>query len=88
MQLRQFLGHDNNLIGLPANFGQLWELQELNLRFNQLHTLPESFPQLWSLTVCDISANFITEEPDTRTMRHLIAYLSYQLHPTWRPLMA
>ena len=52
------------MISLPQSIGQLSELTDLNLRYNQLSSLPESFSNLGNLRFLDLRANQLTSLPE------------------------
>ena len=50
---------------LPASIGQLTQLEELSLQYNQLTSLPESIGQLTQLRILSISNNKLTSLPES-----------------------
>jgi Leucine-rich repeat (LRR) protein len=54
---------ENKLISLPANFGKLTHLQELDLSDNELESLPESLTALENLRILDLRNNNLKQLP-------------------------
>ncbi|MFX1532743.1 MAG: TIR domain-containing protein [Promethearchaeota archaeon] len=57
--------YNKRLNSLPESFGQLRNLQILNLRGNRLDSLPESFGQLTSLQTLNLRWNDLRSLPET-----------------------
>uniref|UniRef100_A0A8C3JG99 Leucine rich repeat and sterile alpha motif containing 1 n=1 Tax=Calidris pygmaea TaxID=425635 RepID=A0A8C3JG99_9CHAR len=57
--------HDNQLVSLPADIGQLTSLQVLNLERNLLKCLPQSIGDLAQLQTLNVKGNKLKELPAT-----------------------
>ncbi|XP_030317265.1 E3 ubiquitin-protein ligase LRSAM1 isoform X1 [Calypte anna] len=57
--------HDNQLVSLPPDIGQLTSLQVLNLERNLLTSLPQSIGDLAQLQMLNVKGNKLKELPDS-----------------------
>ena len=57
MPLRLLDASYNNMTGIPAEIGQLNQLEELNYSYNQIDTLPNEIFKLSQLKKLDLTGN-------------------------------
>ena len=77
-----YLSLNQQLTQLPESFGNLNQLQELDLSYNHLTQLPESFGNLNQLLILDLSYNQLRQLPESFGHLNQLQALSTTDNPT------